>query len=288
VPGHRPDSDGRLLASRLHQVALAADEVIVSLTSITTYPRRLAHRRLAGKRARGRYAELRSACLRSNRREFAALALALVGLGVAATVYDELWFGHIGFISGVAWGASFSVWVALRNSPPSFVENWQRGAWGEEFTADELAKLPKAEWDPIHDLPDRNGNIDHVVLGPAGIFLLDSKKYSGTVQVVGDDLVMTNEGNATRPFTDRGRLACTRAQAARFNGELRKRTGQSPWVEPAIVVWGDFPARIHRGKGVTVVHGSELVGWLNGRPRKGGNAREFAEHIRGGRHRRAA
>jgi Nuclease-related domain len=212
--------------------------------------------------------------------------VALSGVGVAATVYDQLWFGRVGFVSGAAWGGAFSVWIALRNSPPSFIENWQRGAWGEEFTADELAKLPKAEWEPVHDLPDRGGNIDHVVLGPSGIFLLDSKKYSGIIQVVGDDLVMTNEMDASRCYTDRRLLVRMRSQAARLNGELKKRTGRSPWVEPVVVVWGTFPSRIHQGNGVTVVHGLELVGWLNARPHKGANAREFAEHIRGGRHRR--
>jgi hypothetical protein len=256
------------------------------ISALSTYPRRLAHRRLAGRRAQARYLELRGVWLRNRRRQFAILGLILAALAAAATVYDEMWFGRLGVVTGGAWGGVTAIWFALRNSPPGFVENWQQGSWGEQSTADELAQLPRAAWVPIHDLPDGHGNLDHVVLGPGGVFLLDSKRYAGSIRVDGDDLVVTNELDPRVSYRDTGRLSRARGQAAGLNARLRGRSGLSPWVEPVVVIWGTFPARVHKGNGVTVVHGRELVAWLKLRPARGANVLALAEHLQPGRHRR--
>lgn len=62
---------------------------------------------------------------------------------------------------------------------------WERGADGEDATARALAALPPA-YVVLHDLrwPGRQrANIDHVVVGPTGVFVVDSKNWSGTVRV---------------------------------------------------------------------------------------------------------
>lgn len=62
---------------------------------------------------------------------------------------------------------------------------WERGADGEDATARALAALPP-EYVVLHDLrwPGRQrANIDHVVVGPTGVFVVDSKNWSGTVRV---------------------------------------------------------------------------------------------------------
>lgn len=64
-------------------------------------------------------------------------------------------------------------------------EMYERGAEGETRTAGVLASLPP-EWTTLHDLrwPGRRlANIDHVVIGPGGIFVIDSKNWSGRVEV---------------------------------------------------------------------------------------------------------
>jgi hypothetical protein len=219
---------------------------------------------------------------------FVLIGAILVGVAVAGSAYDRWWSGRFGFISGVCWGVAGMAWFALRHSPPGFVDNWQQGAWGEEFTAAELAQLPHPEWEAVHDLRDGNGNVDHVLLGPAGVFLLDSKKYTGTMRIDGDEIVVTNELDPSVSCRDRSMLRGVRAQAARLNAELRARSGRSAWVEAVVAVWGEFPERIHSGDRVTVVHGRELVGWLKTRPPRGANTVALVEHLRPGRHRRPA
>ena len=69
-------------------------------------------------------------------------------------------------------------------------ELWERGADGEAATAQVLRTLP-AGWVVLHDLrwPGRRfANIDHVVIGPPGVFVVDSKNWSGRIEVRHDVL----------------------------------------------------------------------------------------------------
>lgn len=64
-------------------------------------------------------------------------------------------------------------------------ELFERGAVGERIVAELLARLP-SEWFVLHDIhwPGRDkANIDHLVIGPTGIFVLDAKNWSGTVTI---------------------------------------------------------------------------------------------------------
>ena len=73
---------------------------------------------------------------------------------------------------------------------------WERGAQGEEAVASALAALPES-WIALHDLawPGRpRANIDHVVIGPGGVFVVDAKNWSGRVEV--RDEVLTQNGRS--------------------------------------------------------------------------------------------
>lgn len=69
-------------------------------------------------------------------------------------------------------------------------EMYERGADGEAQTASVLSGLP-ATWHQVHDVrwPGRRfANIDHIVIGPGGIFVIDSKNWSGSLTVTGNVL----------------------------------------------------------------------------------------------------
>src|SRR4051812_12067895 len=69
-------------------------------------------------------------------------------------------------------------------------EMFERGAVGEARTAATLKNLPR-EWTTLHDVRwpgRRSANIDHIVIGPAGIFVVDSKKWSRDITVSRDVL----------------------------------------------------------------------------------------------------
>ena len=65
-------------------------------------------------------------------------------------------------------------------------ESWERGADGEEATGRVLDELPSDSWTVFHDIgwPGRRyANIDHVAVGPPGVFMIDSKNWTGAVTV---------------------------------------------------------------------------------------------------------
>lgn len=55
---------------------------------------------------------------------------------------------------------------------------WSRGARGEKIVAKKLEKLPK-KYTTISDveIPNMGGDIDHVVVGPTGIYVVETKNY---------------------------------------------------------------------------------------------------------------
>lgn len=76
---------------------------------------------------------------------------------------------------------------------------WERGAQGEVEVARALEALPE-EWVVLHDLPwpgRPRANLDHVVVGPGGVFVVDAKNWSGRVEVRGD--VLLQNGRRREP-----------------------------------------------------------------------------------------
>lgn len=73
-----------------------------------------------------------------------------------------------------------------------YADQWEKGADGEAHTAEVLHAGLSAEWTVMHDVrwPGRDrANIDHVAVGPAGIFVIDSKNWSGRVSIAGGVLL---------------------------------------------------------------------------------------------------
>ena len=67
-------------------------------------------------------------------------------------------------------------------------EAFERGAVGEEATARALGELSAEGWRVFHNVrwPGRSqANIDHVLVGPSGVFVIDSKAWEGVVEVRG-------------------------------------------------------------------------------------------------------
>lgn len=74
-------------------------------------------------------------------------------------------------------------------------ELYERGAEGEAATARALESLDAAEWTVFHDVrwPGRKlANVDHVAVGPGGVFVIDSKNWSGRIEV--KDSVLRQNG----------------------------------------------------------------------------------------------
>lgn len=71
------------------------------------------------------------------------------------------------------------------NSEPQAVRAWEHGAAGEETVATYLTKHCSSEVTLLHDrrMPTGRGNIDHIAIAPSGVWVIDTKRYKGRVQV---------------------------------------------------------------------------------------------------------
>jgi hypothetical protein len=95
-------------------------------------------------------------------------------------------------VAGLA--AAALVGWRLRFRPSPQARAWQRGASGERRTARLLDRLGRDGYVVLHDLamPGSLANIDHLVVGPSGVFVIDSKQWTGQIHQSADGLVWHN------------------------------------------------------------------------------------------------
>jgi hypothetical protein len=106
----------------------------------------------------------------------------------------------LGAQAGLPWaglgGLAAAALVAwrLRFRPSEQVTAWQRGAAGERRTARLLDRLTRDGYVVFHDLavPNSPANVDHLVIGPSGVFVIDSKQWTGSVHQGSDGLAWHN------------------------------------------------------------------------------------------------
>jgi len=232
-------------------------------------------RRRAGSRAREKYRVYRAQWRRRMRGFFigAALVLGVFWLAFHALLMRFTAPTHptlAAWMSGAAAGAFVMGLMLLRDSPPSVIENWQVGAWGEERTARKLGKLPRGRWDVVNDVGNGKYNFDHVLVGPAGVMCLDSKQRQYRLDVhEGARVVLTERYDEEFTASGDDMIRHAKGNARTLKLRIERQTGQRLWVQPVIVWWGEFPAGVARVNDVDIVHGDRLVEWLGQLPARG-------------------
>jgi hypothetical protein len=169
------------------------------------------------------------------------------------------------FLAGAVVGGTVTGLLIVWDRPEDSVPNWRRGAEAERATEAAVAPLLVEGWRAKHDLQLRRGNIDHLLTGPAGTFLLETKCPRGRVSVEHGMLVsrpLDDPENARRSKSLRQQLAfqLNELRQGRVPG-VRKVEG----VQPVVVIWGEFEQRRRESDGVVYVHGDELTSWLRSR-----------------------
>jgi hypothetical protein len=140
-------------------------------------------------------------------------------------------------------------------SPDS--RSWYVGAIGELEVARRLAKLG-ADWTVLHSVPvgTRGSDIDHVVIGPAGAFTINTKRHTGARIWVGRGRLMVN-GQKT------DHLRNARHEALRAQSLLTAATGATVVAHGVVVIVGaSSVTRKGQPDGVSVIEAPQLVRWL--------------------------
>ena len=213
----------------------------------------------AGASAQRMYDDERKAWIKRNRQVFRVLDGIAAFVIVVSFVGWRLW-PLTGWYAGLVAGAALCFDLAARLNPPTWIENWQSGAYGEQRTGRELDKLPPA-WSVLHDLTRSNGtNIDHVLVGPPGVFLLDTKNIGTEVRIEADELIALRPDGRPR-YRNSSIAEAVRGAAAELSRALTKADAIC-WVHAIVVVWGDMPQSHIRSRSLDWVSGATLVEWL--------------------------
>jgi Nuclease-related domain len=220
----------------------------------------------AGGYARGRYREGLRSWRKQNRWLFALIAgpFVIAGIAVGIATGDFLpWLG------GLCAGGFLALWVVLRDTPPRYVEQWLDGAEGERKTEKALRPFERAGWSVVHDVQRSYGNYDHVAVGRPGVYLLETKKLQGVVEIRdGVPHLSRRHDPESRPeeFDRIPRRA--RSAAASLKREIEQRTGYRTWVQAVVVFWADFPEGLVEVDRCVFIHGSRLSAWMESRPNR--------------------
>jgi Nuclease-related domain len=129
------------------------------------------------------------------------------------------------------------------------VDRQDRGAIGEEQVGALLDSFCDGElWSVLHDVSLGRGNVDHLVIGPGGLFTVETKSHPGPIRVARVH-------------------GATIEQARAESRSMESLTGLT--AEPLIVysrAWVDRP--LARRKGVRLLPARMLVRYLRRRPQR--------------------
>jgi len=143
------------------------------------------NRRVAGQYVRARAESL---AVREVWIGVAAVAVLLVGMVLAVP----------GWVLILAELAAIAAFLIVSPQVDRDYGRWARGAEGEEAVGGILESLTANGWHVIHDVSFGRGNIDHVVVGPGGVFAVETKSHGGRISLERLDPKMLSQAYAEK------------------------------------------------------------------------------------------
>ncbi|MFE3641888.1 nuclease-related domain-containing protein [Streptomyces sp. NPDC059169] len=116
---------------------------------------------------------------------------------------------------------------------PAEWDSWRKGLAGEQRVGAELNRLERHGWRVLHSilLADKV-DVDHLLIGPGGVFSINTKHHHRRAVWVGDDSVKVGHGKPA-PYARK-----SRAEAKRVARVLERYCGFPVPVEPVLVFVG--------------------------------------------------
>jgi Nuclease-related domain len=152
---------------------------------------------------------------------------------------------------------------------------WKVGAQGERHVADVLTGV--AGIDVLHDrlVPRSRANIDHIVIGPAGVFVIDAKKHTGQIEVRDVGSLFRVDERLYVNKRDRSNLADgVLGQVEVVREALGKKFGEVPIQGVLCFIGGEWgwSTRTKSVNGVAVL-------WPKALPKHVSTAGDFGSHV---------
>ncbi|WP_068825479.1 nuclease-related domain-containing protein [Pseudomonas sp. BMS12] len=161
-----------------------------------------------------------------------------IKFGATAVIAAVMIFG------GVAW----SLWKAVKVLRT--ITTTKRGLEGELATAQLLTPLLAEGWQLFHDLPMKRSNIDHVLVGPTGVYAIETKYRSKRLSLKGKESAQAEYDGSSIRFAGGANEHLPVQQAQAVAGELSKwlhgKLGEPVSVAPVVALPGWFVKTTHK------------------------------------------
>ncbi len=205
----------------------------------------------------------------------------------------EYLFTAMVFAGGAVWVImrlpnNFAIPIAALLALPSFfftyrvitglkeAENYRLGLRGEQAVAEALTEVSESGYRTFNDFVVENGenewNIDHMVVGNRGLFLIETKARRRPRKSKSDQPAneVVYDGNVLRfpNFRDAQPLQQAKRNAEWLENYLRKKTGEYTPVEPLVVLPGWFVKLSVKSAEVKVMNPTYMVSYLQDRLEK--------------------
>ena len=165
-------------------------------------------------------------------------------------------FAYGGFVGVVlsllfAFSVPFTVWAMIFiGGVPALLclirfamkqaNNYSRGMQGELVTAYELAKtVCRDNWHIFHGLyiPSIDGDIDHIIVSPKGVFAIETKMSRGSVISYENGEVRVDKRS---PLRNPNPIKQAKQNAAKLSKLIEQKTSIRRWVTPIVCFPGMF------------------------------------------------
>lgn len=185
---------------------------------------------------------------------------------VALAAYD--WLGWILKAPRLPWlttvvAIGYVVYAAIRIRPLyRQYRQLKLGRDGERTVGQELEKLRAHGYRVYHDFIADGFNIDHIVIGPTGVFTINTKTIS---KPKSHDAKIEYDGRVVRiPGTtlDRDPIAQAKAERDFLRNWVRDNANRNAPVRPAVVFVGWYTAKRPEGAEVWVLNTTGLMSFI--------------------------
>ena len=208
--------------------------------------------RSAGGSAQAEYerrAAHHAADVRRRRPRILAFGAVVAIVGLLVLMVNPLWGGVVLLFDVV-------VVASALFATPNSITAWQTGAQGELRTGRLLEPLEGEGFRILHDrkIQGSRANIDHIVIGPPGIYVVETKSLGGSLQIRDNDVFVS--GRRRTKMIDEVKREALAVQTA-----LARELATRGWmVTPVICVHrADLPWLRSEVAGVRIVSGKDLV-----------------------------
>jgi hypothetical protein len=188
-----------------------------------------------------------------------------VVLGVLFSIVFDIRFGLVVAIIVVV------VDVVRRGRKESSVEAWRKPSVAERKTEKQLRGMEKAGYRTLHaravpmdDDGVSDGQIDHLVIGPTGVYAVDSENWDKRLPV----RAMSHRKLFLGPFNKKERLDEARWEAEQASKLITGELGYEVPVQPSLAIYGpSISWKVLMVRDVDVYSGGHARNYLRRRPK---------------------